>query len=113
MTIKTITAGHSRKEGRPNYGSEDFHFSLTLEVAEGEDLTELAKSMFETCRAKVNEQFAAEKPAGKIPFSQVGHNPKLFDWKNTPGGQAWIDAKNEQTEDYGLDNGPRGSKFEG
>jgi len=35
MTIKTITAGHSRKEGRPNYGSEDYHFSLTIEVEPG------------------------------------------------------------------------------
>lgn len=113
MNIKTITAGHSRKEGRPNYGSEDYHFSLTIEVEPGEDLTELANGMFETCRAKVNEQFAAGKESviaqGTEGVKPGGAMP--YDWKNTPGGERWLQNKAEIDQNFGEENGERGSNF--
>lgn len=109
MIIKTITAGHSRKEGRPGYGSEDYHFSITVEVEPGENLTDLSASMFETCKQKVNEQFAEATQITPHPPVKV---PVKFDWKDTRAGENWLAAKAEQSEEHGADNGPRGYREE-
>ena len=95
-----------------NYGSRDVFFSLTADLGPEDDPKEVQQALFEQCHQMAMSQFErgkVEPPQGEPDEFII---PKKDFW-DSPAGERIREVKAEQTEDYGLDNGPRGSKFEG
>ena len=126
MNIKEISVHYNRKMSDNNFGSRDVGFGMTAEVGPEEDVKEVQQALFEQCHQMAMEQFERGKveplqgepnefvlkPAGTIRnFVSGGKLKQPFDWKDTPGGEKWLERKAEIDQNFGEENGPRGSSF--
>lgn len=95
-----------------NYGSRDVHFGLTAEIGPNENVEKVQQDLFEQCHQMVMEQYGrnekVEPPQGEPDEFLI----KPFNWKNTQNGERYLEAKAEDNEEHGSENGPRGSNFE-
>lgn len=115
MNIKEVSASYGRKMSDNNYGSRDVFFSLTADIEPTEDAAKVQHDLFELCHEAAMQEFSRAGNGEVEPPKATSTIPtnKPFDWKDTPGGQRWLDVKAEDNDEHGAENGPRGGQFEG
>lgn len=120
-----VARSFSLKKNLGNYESADFFCSAKRECMPDE-IGEMSEKLINFCRTQVERDVAqfmldrakeerkeleGSKPTTPVNYASGGQLKQSF-W-DTPRGEEMRERLNERAEDYGLDNGPRGSKFEG
>ena len=112
MIIKEIAAAYGRKKSDGEYGSRDVFFSLTATLGEGEDPKKAQQELFDMCHQMVVTQYTGEdRPAQGYQPAQPS-KPAKPPVKKSSMPEFILERLQERNEEHGLDNGPRGSKFE-
>lgn len=107
-----VARSFSLKKNLGNYESADFFCSAKRECLP-EEVTETSERLITFCRVQVEADVAefVEK-RNKVETPAASTIPKKpFDWKNTPGGERWLERKGEIDQNFGEENGERGSSF--
>jgi hypothetical protein len=104
--ITEISRSYSLKKSDGNYGSIDYFCSVTAEVEPKDDPEKVSDELILFCKREVDKQ-VYEKIVNKVPARQGVKN-----FWDTPRGEEMRERLNERSEEHGLDNGPRGAKYE-
>jgi len=87
--------------------------SFTTSDARTNAVLELREFFYEElCKTPPRTLKVDTKTASTIPSTAKNSSTnKPFNWKDTPGGQSWLDNKKDVDQNFGEENGERGSSF--